>query len=173
MPADFHILSAVSRLRAAIKACFTAQGEVPADIPLATTSIQVAQADGDFPQTILQVKSAKAAFGDNCAVLSVRLTLPVVVHHIRAPEPGTGVAAETALTRLSALAAYLTANFQLENLRDPSDPLLIESVTVDSLDAGDDNPVQMMLENNSQNESQVAVSLSLTVTWVEATHDET
>ena len=63
-------------------------------------------------------------------------------------------------------AAAIQTDYHLTAGQGGANPLSIEETTVDSIDCGDDNIVQMLLDQNNQTD-QVAVSLSLTVTWVE------
>lgn len=154
-------------------ASFAAQVEALDSLPLTTTTRQVADAEGDLPRTLLQVGKA-AISGDDCPVNSIRLTLPVTVHHIRqtAPDGGTSglSGTETALSVMSALAVFIENDYRLESVAAAGDTFSLERAMVTDLDSGDDNPVQRELDAADQND-QVACSLGLMLTWTEDRYD--
>lgn len=148
-------------VRAFVKANLTAQGETPASLPNATSAMQVMAVTGDYPLTVLQV--GKPTFDRSGVSLSI--TMPVTVNHIREAEGGTGEAAITGLTRLAALATALEADYRLLSVGGAAIP--VQQVEVREILIGDDNPVQQMLDMTNQTGLQ-AVALMLDVTWVEA-----
>jgi len=164
MPFTFSVLPVITRVRAAVKASFTAQGEAPLELPLTTTARQVAEAGGDFPLTLIQWDEVDAS-EDDCPVNSVRLAAAITIHHLRMPEPGTGSGAETAILRMSGLAAFMRQDYRLESVAAAGDTFSIERVIVGKLLGGEKNPVQQMLDMNNQ--EQLVVSLALTVIWQE------
>ena len=164
MAYTFNILPVVAAVRAVVNAGLTRQGQIPYALPLTTTARQVSEYPGTLPMTLLQIKAART--DTDCPVNSVRIRLPIIVHHLRDTEPGTGSGVETALSLMMGLAAAITTDFHLTAGQGGANPLSIEETVVDSIDCGDDNIVQMLLDQNNQTD-QVAVSLSLTVTWVE------
>ena len=164
MAYTFSILPVVAAVRAVVNAGLTRQGQIPYALPLTTTARQVSEYPGTLPMTLLQIKAART--DTDCPVNSVRIRLPIIVHHIRDTEPGTGSGVETALSLMMGLAAAIQTDYHLTVGQGGANPLSIEETTVDSIDCGDDNIVQMLLDQNNQTD-QVAVSLSLTVTWVE------
>ena len=164
MAYTFAILPVVAAVRAMVNAGMTRQGQIPYSLPLTTTARQVSEFPGDLPMTLLQVKAAHT--DTDCPINSVRIHLPVIVHHIRQTEPGIGSGVETALSLMAGLAAAIQTDYHLLGGQSGVNALNIEEATVNSIDCGDDNIVQMLLDQNNQTD-QVAVSLSLTVTWVE------
>ena len=164
MPVTSAINNVLGRLRASVLATLTAQGETPAEIPSCETSAQISFEPSGLPLTILEIKSCKIS-SDDCPVNSIRLCQPVIVHHLRALDPA-GSASDTATARLSAIAAALFADYRLESVSVNSDPS-IEQVSVMALARGEDNPVQMLLDQNQQGASLAAVALHVEIQWVE------
>lgn len=164
MPVNFDINNVLDRVRAQIVVTLTEVGEVPQGIPNSETADQVAFLATDLPATILQTKSCKIS-DENCNVGELRFRQPVLIHHIRALDP-EGSASDTATARLAALASAFHADYRLEAVSENGDPP-IEEVHIGSLDRGEDNPVQAMLDAKDQNGSMVAVVLTLMIEWVE------
>ena len=160
----FNILPVVAAVRAVVNAGLSRQGQIPYALPLTTTARQVSEYPGTLPMTLLQIKACKT--DTDCPINSIRIHLPIIVHHIRETEPGTGSGVETALALMTGLAAAITTDYHLTAGQGGANPLSIEQANVESIDCGDDNIVQMLLDQAAQTD-QVAVSLSLTVTWVE------
>ena len=161
----FNILPVVAAVRAVVNAGLSRQGQIPYALPLTTTARQVSEYPGTLPMTLLQIKACKTDTTD-CPANSIRIHLPIIVHHIRETEPGTGSGVETALALMTGLAAAISTDYHLTAGQGGANPLNIEQANVESIDCGDDNIVQMLLDQAAQTD-QVAVSLSLTVTWVE------
>lgn len=164
MPITFAITSVSDRIRAVVVAALTAAGEVPLGIPGAETAEQVAFLSATLPATIVQLKSCEIT-DENCNVGELRFRLPVLIHHVRRLDAG-GSASDTATARLAAIAAALHADYRLEGVSQAGDPP-VEQVHISSLDRGQDNPVQAMLDAGEQNSSMVAAALSLIIEWVE------
>ena len=164
MAYTFSILPVVAAVRAMVNAGLTRQGQIPYALPLTTTARQVSEYPGTLPMTLLQIKAART--DTDCPANSVRLHLPIIIHHLRDTEPGTGSGVETALSLMMGLAAAIQTDFHLLGGQSGTNALSIEEAVINSIDCGDDNIVQMLLDQNNQTD-QVAVSLSLTVTWVE------
>jgi hypothetical protein len=164
MAFQFTILPVIAAVRQAVVTSLSQQGQVPYAVPLTTTARQVAEHPGDLPLTLIQAHACKVT--DEAGVSSVQLSLPLTIHHLRDTQPGAGSGTETALQLLSGLAASIRADYRLVAAQGGLNALNIEEAVVNSIDCGDDNIVQMLLDQANQTD-QVAVSLSLTVTWTE------
>lgn len=173
MAYSFQIVPVLDLVRALIKASLTAQGEAPAQLPLATTTEQAAfvasdgEAGGDaLPLTIIQVGTITAEEEGRSALM----TLPLTVHHLRGLETG-GVGAETALIRLAALATAFMNDRHLygvtiSDARTGAD-IPIYDACPEQILTGEDNPLQALLDLSEQSASLIAASLEVKVYWYE------
>lgn len=162
MPYTFQVPAVLDMVRAFVRNSLTAQEDPPTALPDAATAAQVVMQAGSFPSTVLKPKTLTV---EDMGTSSL-LTLPVEIHHIRETEPGTGSGALTCLTRLSQIAADLKNDHKMLSVGGGDIP--INNALPTHLLSGEDNPVQVQLEQSDQDVSLTAAALLIEVSWYES-----
>ena len=165
MAITYAVNSVLDRFSKAVIAALTAAGEAPQSLPRATTARQAAFSAAALPRTVIGQGALKTS-EENANVGSLRQCLEVTLHHVRGLEPG-GSAVETGTLRLAAVAAALYEDYRLEAVSQPADQS-VEMVRVLGILAGDDDPVQALLDQADEDAALVCVSLKLEIDWVES-----